>query len=322
MLLAVAAMVVVLAGPLLGGGRTSAAPRSLVSVLATTDTTAAKNEMTIPKAIVLGVVEGVTEFLPVSSTGHLTVVQRWMGIGTTDATKDAADAYAIVIQAGAILAVVVLYWRRLISMFNGLIGRDADGRKVLISVAIAFLPAAILGAVLERPIKDHLFGVWPIIGAWVAGGVLLLVLSSRDWWAREKHGRALEAMTIRNAVIIGLVQCLALWPGTSRSLVTIVAAIFVGLSLSAAVEFSFLLGLVTLSAATAYDGLKHGHEIIDAYGVASPVVGFVVAFIAAVIAIRWMVGYLQNHSLAIFGWYRLAVAALAAGLVIAGVISA
>jgi undecaprenyl-diphosphatase len=124
----------------------------------------------------------------------------------------------------------------------------------------------------------------------------------------------------RQAVIIGVAQCLAMWPGTSRSLVVLVAAILVGMSLAAAVEFSFLLGLVTLSAATVFDAAKSGDVIVAEFGVLSPALGFVTAFVAALLAVRWMVGYLQNHSLAIFGWYRLGVAAITAVLIVSSVL--
>ena len=273
------------------------------------------------QAVILGVVEGVTEFLPISSTGHLLVTSDLLGVGAgSDDEKEAADAYAIVIQAGAILAVAVLYWRRLLSMLNGLIGRDADGRRVLINLVVAFGPAVVVGVALESEIKDRLFGPWPVVAAWAVGGAALLWLSSGGWWERQREGTALEHMGWRQALIIGVVQCLAMWPGTSRSLVVLVAAILVGMSLAAAVEFSFLLGLVTLSAATVYDAAGSGGVIIDQFGVAAPVIGFVTAFVAAVIAVRWMVGYLQNHSLAIFGWYRLGVAAVTAVLIFTSVI--
>jgi undecaprenyl-diphosphatase len=206
-------------------------------------------------------------------------------------------------------------------MVSGLLGRDEDGRRVLIALVVAFLPAAIVGFVLEKRIKEHLFGPWPVVAAWLVGGVVLLLLSSRGWWERERTGRVLESITVRDAVIIGLAQCLALWPGTSRSLVTIVAALLVGIGLPAAVEFSFLLGLVTLGAATALDAVKDGGTIVHEFGVASPVLGFVVAFGAAVLAIRWMVTYLQNHSLAVFGWYRIAVAQVTVVLILTGVLA-
>lgn len=275
-------------------------------------------------AIILGVVEGVTEFLPISSTGHLLVVSDLLGIGTGGdaAEKEAADAYAIVIQAGAILAVVVLYWRRLVSILNGLIGRDPEGRRVLLSLVVAFLPAVVIGVALEERIRSVLFGPGPVIAAWAVGGAALLVLSSGGWWEREKQGTPLEQMNLRQALVIGVAQCVAMWPGTSRSLVVIVAAILVGMSLAAAVEFSFLLGLITLSAATVYDATKSGNVILTEFGFWSPALGFVTAFVAAVIAVRWMVGYLQTHSLAIFGWYRLGIAALAGVLLFTGVLEA
>jgi undecaprenyl-diphosphatase len=272
-------------------------------------TKAAGNELTAAKAVVLGVVEGVTEYLPISSTGHLYVTERLLDVGTTKETKDAADTYAITIQAGAILAVLLLYRHRLATMVDGLRGRDETGRRVLSAVAIAFVPAAVVGVVAEKAIRDKLFGAGPIVVAWIVGGVLILWLSPR-LRALGERGVPLERITTRDAVIIGAAQVIALWPGTSRSLVTIVAALFVGLDMIAAVEFSFLLGFVTLAAATGYETLKHGKELVDTYGVLNPLIGFVVAFVAAAAAIKWLVSYLQRHDLAIFGWYRIAVAAL------------
>ncbi len=275
-------------------------------------------------AAVLGVVEGVTEFLPISSTGHLLVTQRMLGItgGETDpAAKAAADAYAIVIQGGAVLAVLILYWRRVWSVVLGFAGRDEEGRRLGIALGAAFLPAALIGLAFEGIIKDKLFGPWPVVAAWAVGGTALLALSSRGWLEREHTAPGLRSITVRQALLIGVAQCLAMWPGTSRSLVTIVAAILVGLSLSAAVEFSFLLGVLTLGAATAYDATKHGADIVSVFGgVADPLIGFVAALVAAVVAVRWMVGYLQRHSLAVFGWYRLAAAAVVAGLLLVGII--
>jgi undecaprenyl-diphosphatase len=280
----------------------------------------ARRELTTAKAVLLGLVEGLTEFLPVSSTGHLLVTERLIDVGRHHATKDAADTYTITIQAGAILAVLVLYWQRLLEMGRGLVGRDEPGRRLLTATVVAFIPAAFVGVALEKPIKDRLFGVWPVIVAWAIGGVVILLVARRLEERSRVHGLPLESLTVRAALLIGVAQCFALWPGTSRSLVTILAALLLGLSLPAAVEFSFLLGLLTLGAATAYDGLKHGKEMIDTYGVVHPLVGFVVAFAAAVVAIRWMVTYLGRHGLEIFGWYRLAVAALALVLLATGVL--
>ena len=265
----------------------------------------------VPTAIVLGVIEGVTEFLPVSSTGHLTVAEQLF-----DLHGSAADAYAIVIQAGAILAVFVLYRGRLRTLAAGIAGRDAIGRRVAVGLAVAFVPAALLGFALGDSIKSRLFGVGPVAAAWAAGGVLILVFSRR----RAEAGQPLEQLDWPQAAMIGVAQAAALWPGASRSLVTIIAASLVGLSLPAAVEFSFLLGFVTLAAATAFEGARAGPDIVDAYGLAAPAVGFVVAFAAAAASVRWMVGHLNRGTLAVFGYYRLAAAAGAVILLIAGVV--
>ncbi len=286
---------------------------------AATDVAAADSQMTTWKAIVLGVVEGVTEYLPVSSTGHLLVTQRILGIGDTDATKDAADTYAIAIQFGAILAVLVLYWQRIVSILKGLIGQDSDGRRLLIALVMAFLPAVVVGVVAEKSIKDHLFGPWPVIVAWFVGGVLVIWLAPKI--KADRPGFSITAMTWKQGLIIGVAQVLAMWPGTSRSLVTILAALAVGASLATAVEFSFLLGLMTLGAATVYETAKNGSEVIDAYGWVDPLVGMVAAFVSAVIAVRWMVKWLQTRSLAIFGWERVVAAVGTVILIVTGVIA-
>jgi undecaprenyl-diphosphatase len=290
------------------------------ALLAAAPSEAAKHELTAAKAALLGIVEGVTEFLPISSTGHLVVTEKLIDVGTHPGAKDAADTYAITIQSGAILAVLVLYWRRLIGMARGVVGRDRDGRRIVTATFIAFIPAAIVGVALEKAIRDKLFGVWPIIVAWAVGGVVILLFARALHERGEQSGAPIESITVRAAVIIGAAQVIALWPGTSRSMVTILAALVVGYSVGAAVEFSFLLGLLTLGAATAFDLLRHGKELFDTYGYLNPLIGFVFAFVSAVIAIRWMVLYLRRHSLQIFGWYRLIIAAIALVLLITGVL--
>jgi undecaprenyl-diphosphatase len=278
-----------------------------------------RSSMSIPQAALLGVVEGVTEYLPVSSTGHLTVVQSLLGLWATPEEKRASDAYAICIQLGAIIAVFLVSWRRIKGMVRGLFGRDRDGLRLLGNVVIAFIPAAVFGLLFENRIKHSLYGIWPVAAAWLVGGIFILTALTQR---RTRDGAALETLGWRSALIIGLVQVVALWPGVSRSLVTIAGALFVGLSLSAAVEFSFLLGLLTLGAATIYEGLKLGPEIVAAFGWVSPLVGLVVAGIAAFIAVRWMVEYLRTRSLAVFGWYRIGAAIVAGVLVITGVLRA
>jgi undecaprenyl-diphosphatase len=266
--------------------------------------------LSLGQAIVLGVVEGLTEYLPISSTGHLIVTSRILGLPDSGKAGDALKSYEIAIQGGAILAVLVLYRHRFGTMVDGLRNRSAEGRRLLIALVVAFVPAAVLGLIGEKVIKDYLFGVPPVIAAWVVGGVLLLVLVAKGVIDRP-GGRPLESLTTRDALVIGFAQVVAMWPGTSRSMVTIVAALLLGYSILAAVEFSFLLGVVTLGAATAYSVLKDGKLMVDSFGLFTPLVGFVVAFLAAVVSVRWMVTYLQRHTLAVFGWYRLAVAALA-----------
>ncbi len=271
--------------------------------------------MDLLQALILGLVEGLTEYLPVSSTGHLLLTQRLMGI----ASSDAADAFAICIQAGAILAVLGLYRQRVGQMALGMLGRQEEGRRLALNILAAFIPAAALGFVLEKTIKKFLFGgeewgLWPVVAAWFVGGLAILAVSFFQKRAgREKRvGLGLESLTVRMAVIVGIAQCLAMWPGVSRSLITIVGGLMVGLSLSAAVEFSFLLGVLTLSAATAYDVLKHGREMLEAFGAAPLLVGFLAAWVSAVLAVKWMVGYLNKHSMDIFGWYRVALACIVA----------
>jgi undecaprenyl-diphosphatase len=269
--------------------------------------------LSIPEAIVLGIVEGITEFLPVSSTGHLLVVGELIGFGTGSAST-AADTYAIAIQFGAILAVLFLYRVRIWSMVRGLFGADDDGRAILIRLAVAFLPAAIIGVLAGDALKDALFGPVPVTIAWLVGGVVLVR------WRPNAGTLTLSQMPVRAAVVIGCAQSLALWPGVSRSLVTLIAALAVGLTMAAAIEFSFLLGLLTLSAATFLDLGKHGEELVDSFGLLAPSVGLVCAFVTAIIAVRWMVGYLNTHSLAVFGWYRLFIGGVAVVLLATNVL--
>jgi undecaprenyl-diphosphatase len=263
------------------------------------------------QALILGLVEGLTEFLPVSSTGHLLVVQRLLGIPSSEA----ANAYAIVIQAGAIAAVLGLYRRRVAQMALGVAGREPAGARMILALGVAFLPAAVAGLAFGEAIERYLFGSWPVVAAWAIGGVVLLVLAPR---LRGRQGSELETITWRIALAVGIAQCAALWPGVSRSLATILGALGVGLSLAAAVEFSFLLGVLTLSAATAYKLLDSGRAMLEAYGAAELICGFVVAWISAVIAVKWMLAWLNQRGLAIFGWWRLAAAGIVAGLLLSG----
>jgi undecaprenyl-diphosphatase len=287
-----------------------------------------RSAMTAVQAAVLGVVEGLTEYLPVSSTGHLLLAERLMGIGESESAsaderqrlKEAADAYTICIQAGAIIAVLGLYFRRVKQMLLGLAGRDPDGRRMLANVAAGFFPAAVIGLLLNKSIKAYLFGMWPVVAAWFVGGAAILAVSwrNRSNHAQDRTGSPLEDMTWRMALWIGFAQCIAMWPGVSRSLVTIVGGLLVGLSLPAAVEYSILLGVVTLGAATAYDALKHGQVLLQTFDAVPIVVGLLFAFISAVVSVKWMVSYLNRHGLAVFGYYRVALALVTAVWIAAG----
>ncbi|WP_051063064.1 undecaprenyl-diphosphate phosphatase [Ilumatobacter nonamiensis] len=262
-------------------------------------------DLSVSEAILLGVVEGVTEYLPVSSTAHLAVVEHGLGLTSTVEGQRAADAYAVIIQIGAIAAVAGLYRARIVDLSTGLLVPRRPLRSPARALVAAFVPAAVIGFALGDAIQDRLFAIWPIVAAWAVGGVVLL---SPRWTAPWGH-RPFESLNSRDGLIIGLAQTLALWPGTSRSLVTILTALAIGFTLSAAVEFSFLLGLITLGAATGYQLLRDADVIVDQFGIVSTVAGVAAAAITAWAAVRWMVGYLEQHPLTIFGWYRLGAAA-------------
>lgn len=269
--------------------------------------------LSLPEAILLGIVEGLTEFLPVSSTGHLLVVADLLGLSGAD-LDGATDTFAISVQLGAILAVLVLYRTRVWSMLRGLAGADPAGRALVWRLALAFAPAALVGVTAGDTVKDALFGPVPVTVAWLVGGVVLLA------WSPGSGTGSLESLGSRAAFVVGCAQVLALWPGVSRSLVTLLAALAVGLSIGAALEFSFLLGVVTLTAAGVLDTVRHGGDMIDQFGAAAPLAGLAAAFLTALVAVRWVVGWVGSHSLRIFGWYRVGIAAVCSVLLVAGIL--
>ena len=301
----------------------------LISLLATVTSRAGEEpagnpraqELGFAEAVTLGVVEGVTEYLPISSTGHLILTERALGIGDTPEEKAAADAYAMVIQFGAILAVVGLYWKRVKSMILGVLGRDRDGLRLAINLFLALLPAAAAGILVNDLIRKHLFGLWPVVSAWFAGGVAILLVERFSRRGRDE-GLDIAALTPGAAFGIGCFQCLAMWPGVSRSLSTMLGGRVLGLNTRASVEFSFLLGGLTLTASAAKDTLDHGREILEFFGPAFILTGLAAAFLSAVLAVKWLVGYLNRHNLSLFGWYRIVLAAGVAGLLLAGKLSA
>jgi undecaprenyl-diphosphatase len=252
-------------------------------------------------AVLLGIVEGLTEFLPVSSTGHLVLVGHWLGLSDDD---PATSSFEIVVQLGAILAVVAHYRVLLGQRVRGLFTGDAASRRLLVALALAFAPTAVAGLLLRKTIKAHLFGTLPVTGALVVGGVVMIVVE-RVRARRHLTGKeGLEHVTPGRAFAIGLAQCLSMWPGASRSMCTIVAGQLAGLSTGTAAEFSFLLALPTLGAATLYEGLKARHVLVSNVGVTSLVVGMVVSFFVAWAVIATFLKYLRTRGLEPFGWYR------------------
>ncbi|MGA3119824.1 MAG: undecaprenyl-diphosphate phosphatase [Polyangiaceae bacterium] len=269
-------------------------------------------------AVLLGIVEGLTEYLPVSSTGHLVLVGHLLGLSDDD---PATSSFEIVVQLGAILAVVAHYWTLLGQKLRGLAARDAASFRLLAALAVAFAPTAVAGLLLRKTIKARLFGPIPVTAALVVGGVAMIVIER--WIGRRSRGfdhpgtfgargaDGLDKVTPKRALAVGLGQCLSLWPGASRSMCTIVAGQLAGLSTATAAEFSFLLALPTLGAATLFEGYKARADLASRVGGFSLAVGLVVSFFVAWAVIASFLKYLRKHGLEPFGWYR-----IAAGLVV------
>jgi undecaprenyl-diphosphatase len=265
------------------------------------------------QAFILGVVEGVTEYLPISSTGHLILTTWLMGFSRDPAQWQAAFTFNIVIQAGAIVAVLGLYRDRVQQMLRGLLGRDQNGKRLVGHLLLAFLPAAIAGLLLEHFIETYLNGPWPVtIGLLVGGGVMLWVGSDPERYGMQGH--TVTTISWQQALLIGCGQCLALWPGMSRSMVTIVTGLLLGMRITAAAEFSFLLGLITLGAATVYKAVQGGTAMLQQFALLPVLLGFATATVSAALAVSWLVGFLQRRGVTPFGWYRLLLAVLLAVL--------
>ena len=267
-------------------------------------------------AALLGVVEGGTEYLPVSSTGHLILAGHVLG-----QTGEAADSFDIVIQLGAILAVLVHYRRLLLERTAGLFRRERASVQLLVALALGFAPTAIVGLLLRKKIKALLFGPGPVAAALVVGGVVMIaieLLRARtiakpagvpyDGAQRDVAATAglvgLEHVTPVRALLIGLGQCVSMLPGSSRSMCTIVAGQLTGLSTATAAEFSFLLGLPTLGAATIYEAYK-SREVLGEMGALNVLVGLVVSFLVAWAVIAAFLAYLKRRGLVPFGIYRI-----------------
>ncbi|CAN5293031.1 undecaprenyl-diphosphate phosphatase [soil metagenome] len=267
--------------------------------------------MTYLDAIILGIVEGVTEFLPISSTGHLILAENLLGL----TKSEMLDAFSIIIQLGAILAVLGLYRERVWAMCQGLLGKNPVALSLFLQLIVAFIPAAILGKLLHDKIEEKLMSAGPVVAALIIGGIVMIVVEIFIVKPRQREGasglRDIEDLTFLDAILIGLVQCLAMWPGTSRSMATIVGGQLRGLSNRAAAEFSFLLALPTLGAATLYSLYKHRDSIKamnEGYGLLA--VGTFVAMIVAFFVMKWFVKIVTKGGMIPFAIYRIAVGIL------------
>ena len=275
--------------------------------------------MTILQSLILGLVEGLTEYLPVSSTGHLIITQYLLGLKESDAL----NAYSVCIQSGAILAVLNLYFARVKQMWFGVWHpqQNNTGFHLALNLLLGFLPAMVIGFFLAGPIKDYLFNAETVLVSWAVGGIVILLFvryNMKQGNGRCHNGIELEDMSWKQALTVGFMQCIAMCPGTSRSLMTMLGGLVAGLSMAAAVEFSFLLGLITLSAATVYDFMKFGDSMVSEIGWGAMIAGTFMSWLSAIIAVKWMVGYLKKHGLALFGWYRIAAAIVMLVLILNG----
>jgi undecaprenyl-diphosphatase len=300
-------------------------------------------------AVILGLVEGITEFLPISSTGHLIIANHALKLESQEPLHDAtgqplwhkkpsekhpdgvpltiklaADTYAVVIQAGAIAAVVLIFWSRLTGILHGLLGRNHAGLRLLRNIVVACVPAVVLGLTLGDLIDKYLFSLGAVVVALIGGSVLMMVA---ERWRKQRPLAGdpqldVSDLTVRQSLGIGLMQCLALWPGMSRSMVTMVGGYFAGLSPARSAEFSFLVGLPVLTGAALLKSYKAGPAMIEVFGVPSLALGSVVAALSAAVAVKFLVSYLSRHGLAVFAIYRLGLAVVLIALVFLGLIKA
>jgi len=263
------------------------------------------------KALVLGVVEGLTEFLPVSSTGHLIIAGQLLGVH-----DEKGKVFEIAIQTGAMLAVVWEYRARFARAVTGL-GSDPVAQRFVLNLIVAFVPAAVLGLLFGKFIKTHLFHAIPVALAFIVGGIIILWVERRPRRAVIEH---VDQMTWKDALKVGIAQAFALIPGTSRSGATIIGGMLFGLSRRAATEFSFFLAVPTLIAAGAYDLFKH-RDMLSTADVPMFGVGFVAAFVSAFVCVRWLIRYVASHDFTIFAWYRIIFGLIVLATAFSGVVT-
>ncbi|MHB2166603.1 undecaprenyl-diphosphate phosphatase [Alsobacter sp. R-9] len=262
------------------------------------------------KAAILGVLEGFTEYLPVSSTGHLLLAQHFLGFGDDQFSK----TFSVLIQFGSILALLLVYFRKLLGIALEL-PSNPQARIFVIGVLVAFLPAALIGVVLHGFIKDVLFNPLIVCIALIVGGFILMVVD--DLPLKPRYDDATR-FPLSMYLKIGVCQCLAMIPGVSRSGATIVGAMLMGADKRAAAEFSFFLAMPTMAGAFAYDLYKN-YKVLDLNDAAAIVVGFIAAFVSGIFVVRWLLGYVSRHGFGLFAWWRIIVGSAGlAGLLVWG----
>ncbi|NBV52523.1 MAG: undecaprenyl-diphosphate phosphatase [Verrucomicrobia bacterium] len=280
-----------------------------------------RREFTYRRALVTGTVEGVTEYLPVSSTGHMIISDTLLGVpkypdvtvagladrkGRAVSLERIADDYIVIIQLGAILAVFVAFFGRISTLVSGLCRWESPSVELAQAIIVAFIPAALLGFLFKDAITAYLFSVEVVAAALLVGGLVILVAEHLLPQARAARSDEVAAIGWRSALTVGLCQCFALIPGTSRSLATILGGRLAGLSHAAATEFSFLVGLLTLSAASVYKMWSLGPALTQVYPAGPASVGLLIAAVTAFVSVKWLVGYVSRNGLGVFAWYRIA----------------
>ncbi|WP_295581386.1 undecaprenyl-diphosphate phosphatase [uncultured Lamprocystis sp.] len=262
------------------------------------------------KALILGIVEGLTEFLPISSTGHLIIVGSLL-----DYTNEQSKVFKIAIQLGAILAVCWLYRERLVGVTLGLWTKQRE-RRFAANILLAFLPAMVLGVLFYSTIKTYLFNPLTVAGALIVGGLVILLVERNP---RPARFETVDDITWREALKVGLAQAVAMFPGVSRAGATIMGGLIFGLSRKAATELSFFLAVPTMLAATVYDVYK-SRDLLNAADLPVFAVGFAAAFIAAMLTIKALLRYVSNHSFEVFAWYRIAFGLIVLGTAYTGLV--
>ncbi len=268
------------------------------------------------KAALMGIVEGLTEFLPVSSTGHLILAGSLLGF--TEATVKSAKLFEIVIQAGAIVAVVIVYWQRVRDTVQGVLAGDRKQQRFALNVLIGFLPAAILGVLFNTAIKAHLFTPLVVATTFILGAFVILWAERRPASTVRIH--TVDELTPLDALKVGLAQSLALVPGTSRSGATIIGGMLFGLSRKAATDFSFFLAIPTLIGASVYS-LWKARDALSGADVPVLLVGTLVSFVVAWIVVRWLLRYISTHTFVPFAWYRIAFGIVVLATAYSGLVS-